>query len=61
MKIPSLARHEKLAEPGLSSICSVHTQSEYAMKHCYNPREGRISNRIPDSYVFGPPRIELKV
>jgi len=52
---------KKLAEPGLSSICSVHTQSEYAMKHCYNPREGRISNRIPDSYVFGPPRIELKV
>ena len=24
----------KLAELGLPSVCSVHTQSEYAMKYC---------------------------
>lgn len=50
-----------LAEKGLASICSVHAQREYAVKHCYVPERGRLSTRIPDAYVSGPPRIELKL
>ena len=52
---------KKLVELGLASVCSVHTQSRYAVKYCYVPGRGRISARIPDDWVFGPPRIELKV
>lgn len=52
---------KKLAELGLTSLCSVHTQREYAMKHCYTPGEGRKSTSIPDEYVFGPLRMELKL
>lgn len=50
-----------LAEKGLAAICCVHAQCEYAMKHCYTPESGRISARIPDAYVSGLPRIELKL
>lgn len=51
----------KLAEQGLATVCSVHAQCEYAMKYSYIPERGNISSRIPDEYVFGPPRIELKL
>ena len=50
-----------LAEGGLPSVCAVHAQSEYAMKYCYVPPGKRMSSRIPDDYVYGPPRIELKL
>lgn len=52
---------KKLAELGLASICSVHTQHEYATKHCYTPEKGRRSTSVPDDYICGPPRIELKL
>jgi len=48
-------------ERGLPSVCSVHAQCEYAMKHCYVPPGKRMSSRILDDYVYGPPRIELKL
>ena len=50
-----------LAAQGLTSVCSVHAQCEYAMKHCYVPGKGRMSSRDWDVYIFGPPRIELKL
>lgn len=50
-----------LAAKGLASVCSVHAQREYAMKYCYVPGKGRMSSRIPDGHVYGPPRIELKL
>lgn len=52
---------KKLAELGLASLCSVHVQREYATKHCWVPPGRNISIRIPDSHVYGPPRIELKL
>lgn len=53
---------KKLAELGFTSACSVHTQRKYAIiKYCYTPEVGRKSTSIPDEYVFGPPRIELKL
>jgi len=51
---------KKLAELGLPSVCSVHAQCEYAVKHCYVPPGKRLSSRLRDAYVHGPPRIELK-
>jgi len=45
---------------GLPSVCSVHVQSQNAMKYCYVPPGNCRSSRVTDGYVFGPPRIELK-
>lgn len=50
-----------LARVGLSSVCSVHAQCEKAVKHCYVPPGERKSEREPNDYVYGPPRIELKL
>lgn len=50
----------KLAELGLSSICTVHAQRKYSRKYCYIPGKGSMSTSIPDDYVSGPPMIELK-
>jgi len=52
---------KKLVELGLAAVCSVHAQCEHAMKHCYVPEKGCVSSRIPDAYIYGPPRIELKL
>jgi len=52
---------KKLAKLGRASVCSVHVQLEYAVKYCYDPKRGCLSTRIRDGYVFGPPRIELKL
>lgn len=45
---------------GLPSVCSVHVQSENAMKYCYIPPGNCRSSRMTDGYVYGPPKIELK-
>lgn len=50
-----------LARLGLPSLCSVHAQCEYAVKHCYIPPEKRMSSRLRDEYVYGSPHIELKL
>ena len=50
-----------LAAFGLPSVCSVHAQCKYAVKHCYVPPGKRLSSRIWDDYIYGPPRIELKL
>jgi len=52
---------KKLAQLGFISLCSVHASCEYAIKYCYTPEKGRMSTRIPDASVYGPPRIELKL
>jgi len=50
-----------LARLGLPSLCSVHAQTEYAVKHCYIPPGKRMSSRLRDEYVYGLPHIELKL
>ncbi|MCL0049345.1 hypothetical protein M1M87_01150 [Thermodesulfovibrionales bacterium] len=50
-----------LARLGLPSVCSVHAQCEFAIKHCYVPPGTRLSSRSRDAYVYGPPSIELKL
>ncbi len=50
-----------LAKLGLPSVCSVHVQREYAVKHRYDPPGKRLSSTMWDDYVYGPPRIELKL
>lgn len=50
-----------LARRGLSSLCSVHVQREYATKYYYSPPEKRLSSSLRDAYIYGPPRIELKL
>ncbi len=52
---------KKLAELGLSTVCTVHVQRQYSRKYCYTPDKGCLSTNIPDDFVFGPPRIELKL
>lgn len=52
---------KKLADLGIPSVCSVHAQSENAMKHCYLPGKGSASSRKSDAVVYGVPRIELKL
>lgn len=49
-----------LAALGLASVCSVHVQREYAV-YCYVPPANAMSSSSRDSYVYGPPRIELKL
>ena len=51
---------KKLAEGGLTSLCSVHANSSSAQKYCYTP-QGAMSDRTPDRILPGPPRVELKV
>lgn len=50
-----------LARLGLPSVCSVHAQCEFAVKHCYVPPGTRLSSRSRDGHVDGPPSIELKL
>jgi hypothetical protein len=50
-----------LARLGLPSVCSVHAQCRFAVKHCYVPPGTRLSSRSRDGYVGGPLSIELKV
>lgn len=50
-----------LARLGLPSVCSVHTQREFAVKHCYVPPGTRLSSDSRDGHVYGPPSIELKL
>ena len=45
---------------GLPSVCSVHVQSQNAVKHCYVPPRDCRSSRVVDGYVYGPPRVELR-
>ena len=52
---------EKIAEQGLSSVCSVHVQCEFAKKRCYVAGKGHASTTTYDAWLFGPPRIELKL
>jgi len=52
---------KKLCEQGLSSVCSVHVQCEFAKKRCYVAGEGYASTSTYDAWLFGPPRIELKL
>jgi len=52
---------EKLAEEGLSSVCSVHVQCEFAKKRCYIAGKRHASTGTYDAWLFGPPRIELKL
>jgi len=51
---------KKLAEGGLTVLCSVHADRRLAQKYCYTPK-GSISTRIPDKTFPGFPRLELKV
>lgn len=51
----------KLGELNLASICSLHVQSENAVKPYCTPEKGYISFRNADFAVDGPPRIELKL
>jgi hypothetical protein len=51
---------KKLADLGLSSVCTVHAQREYARKYCYIPGKGNMSTSTPDDSVSWPIRIELK-
>jgi hypothetical protein len=51
---------KKLAEGGLTALCSVHADRKMAQKYCYT-LGGSISTRIPDKTFPGPPRLELKV
>ena len=50
-----------LARHGLPSMCSVHAQREYATKYYYSPLEKCLSSSLRDAYIYGPPRIELKL
>ena len=50
-----------LANSGLSSVCSVHVQKEFAMKRCYRASGTKLSTTTYDTYVYGPPRIEMKL
>lgn len=50
-----------LARRGLPSLCSVHAQREYATKYYYSPPEKCLSSSLRDAYIYGPPRIELKL
>lgn len=52
---------EILANSDLSSVCSVHVQKECAMKRGYKAGGMKLSTKGYDSYVFGPPRIEMKL
>ncbi|MQY54394.1 MAG: hypothetical protein GH149_03760 [Methanosarcinales archaeon] len=50
---------KKLAEGGLTVLCSVHTDGRLGQKYCYTP-SGSMSTRAPDTTFSGPPRLELK-
>lgn len=50
-----------LARLDLPSICSVHAQREFAVKHCYVPPGTRLSSGSRDGWVYGPPTVELKL
>ncbi len=52
---------KKFAETGLSSVCSVHVKSEFAKKRCYIAGKGLASVNSYDAWLFGPPRIEIKL
>lgn len=50
-----------LARNGLPSLCSVHAHREFAIKYYYSPPKMCLSSSIRDAYIYGPPRIELKL
>jgi len=51
---------KKLAEGGLTVMCSVHANRRFAQKYCYTP-QGSLSTPVPDITFPGPPRLELKL
>lgn len=51
---------KKLAQGGLTVLCSVHAKKHLARKYCYT-RRGCESTSVPDETFSGPPRLELKV
>lgn len=51
---------KKLAERGLTVLCSVHANRIRAQKYCYTSKSCK-STHIPDKTFPGPPRLELKL
>jgi hypothetical protein len=55
---------KSLSKNGISSLCSVHTNSIGGVKYCYVPEQqgnGCKSSRIVDIAVGVLPRIEIKI